>query len=48
MDAESELIAHLKNLITELAEWVKVYSDQRRVENPALLKLLQRAREATK
>jgi septal ring factor EnvC (AmiA/AmiB activator) len=46
-NADSKLREHEK-LITELADWVKIYSDQRSVENPALLKLLQRAREATK
>jgi hypothetical protein len=45
---KGKLNRRAKEIITELAHWVKIYSDQRRVENPALLKLLQRAREATK
>lgn len=37
-----------KAIINELSHWVKIYNEQRRAENPELLKLIQRAWEATK
>jgi hypothetical protein len=42
------VLAKKDALITELADWAIAYSSTRNVPNPELLKLIQRAREATR